>query len=144
MKRRNFFSWLGIGWLSSLLPMAIAACSSQSARSAPNSVTRADGFTPAGTLAALDRTGFLHIKIAGKSVIVLRDSIRKNAVRAIDMTCTHAGCLVDWQAQEQAFECPCHDSRFATDGKVLQSPAQKALRIYPAKLEDKNILVNVN
>ena len=144
MKRRNFFSWLGMGWFASFLPMAIAACSRQTATSAPAPTTRADGFTPVGTMAALAQTGFIQAKIAGKSVIIMGDSTRENAVRAIDLTCTHAGCLVDWQAKEKTFACPCHDSQFAADGKVLEGPAQKALQTYPAKLEGKTILVKVN
>jgi cytochrome b6-f complex iron-sulfur subunit len=144
MKRRNFFSWLGISWLASLFPMAIAACSRQTATSAPAPTTRKDGFTSIGTIDALAQTGFLQAKIAGKSVIVMPDSTRQNALRAIDLTCTHTGCLVDWQAKGKTFECPCHDSQFAADGKVLQGPAQKALQTYPAKLAGKSILVKVN
>jgi cytochrome b6-f complex iron-sulfur subunit len=102
--------------------MAIAA-SRQTATSAPAPTTRKDGFTSIGTIAALAQTGFLQAKIAGKSVIVLPDSTPKNVVRAIDLTCTHADCLVDWQAKGKIFECPCHDSQFAADGKVLQGIA---------------------
>ena len=74
----------------------------------------------------------------------MRDSTRQNALRAIDLTCTHAGCTVDWQTKDKTFACPCHDSQFAADGKVLQGPAQKALQTYIAKLEDQTILVKVN
>jgi cytochrome b6-f complex iron-sulfur subunit len=144
MKRRNFYSWLGMGWLASLFPMAIAACSRQTATSSPIPIPRADGFTSTGTIDALAQTGFIQAKIAGKSVIVIPNPTRKNAIRAIDLTCTHAGCLVDWQAKGKTFDCPCHDSQFASDGKVLQGPAQKALQTYPAKLAGKSILVKVN
>ncbi len=144
MKRRNFSSWLGIGWLASLFPMAIAACSRQTATSSAVPNTRTDGFTSIGTIDALDRAGFLQAKIAGKSVIVIPNPTHKNAMIAIDLTCTHAGCLVDWQAKGKTFDCPCHDSQFASDGKILQGPAQKALQAYPAKLEGKTILVKVN
>ena len=92
MKRRNFFSWLGMGWFASFLPMAIAACSRQTATSSPAPTTRADGFTSIGTMAALAQTGFLQAKIAGKSVIVVRNPTRENAFIALDLTCTHAGC----------------------------------------------------
>jgi cytochrome b6-f complex iron-sulfur subunit len=144
MKRRSFFGWFGMSWLASILPMAIASCSSQKSGSSPNPSSRPNGFIPVGTVAALNQTGFLKTEIAGKSVFILRDKAHKNTFRALNMTCTHAGCLVDWQATDKAFECPCHDSRFASDGKVLQGPAQKALQAYLAKLEGNTIFVNVN
>jgi len=144
MKRRNFFSWLGIGWLASVVPMAIAACSGQKAASSPNPSARADGFVAVGTVAQLDRDGFIKTKITGKSVIVLRNAANRNTFRALNLACTHAGCIVDWQARPKTFECPCHDSRFAADGKVLQGPAQKSLQTYATKLEGNTILVNVS
>jgi Rieske Fe-S protein len=45
---------------------------------------------------------------------------------AIDLTCTHLACTV--KATEQGFACPCHGSRFASDGRVLTGPAPRALR----------------
>ncbi|ACK72996.1 hypothetical protein PCC7424_4634 [Gloeothece citriformis PCC 7424] len=29
MKRREFFGWVGIGWLASFLPLALAGCNRQ-------------------------------------------------------------------------------------------------------------------
>ncbi len=75
--------------LASFLPIAIAACSSQIAKSS----TKADGFIPVRTVAALDKTGFLQTKIAGKSAIVWRDAADKNTFRALNLTCIHAGSL---------------------------------------------------
>ena len=40
---------------------------------------------------------------------------------AFSMACTHAGCLVDI-VSGQTFHCPCHDSRFANDGSVINGP----------------------
>jgi cytochrome b6-f complex iron-sulfur subunit len=59
---------------------------------------------------------------AGRSVAVYRDG---EGVYAVSTICTHLGCVVKPNAE--GFECPCHGSRFATDGTVTRGPAPRAL-----------------
>jgi nitrite reductase/ring-hydroxylating ferredoxin subunit len=58
----------------------------------------------------------------GRSVALFRD---KQGVYAISITCTHLGCIVKPAAT--GFECPCHGSRYALDGKVTKGPAPSPL-----------------
>lgn len=37
--------------------------------------------------------------------------------------CPHSGCIVHWNGTEQCWDCPCHGSHFAADGKTLNAPA---------------------
>ena len=48
-------------------------------------------------------------------------------LHAVSARCTHLGCLVRFNDAELAWECPCHGSRFAVDGSVIQGPANKPL-----------------
>lgn len=47
--------------------------------------------------------------------------------------CTHMGCIVRFNHIEKTWDCPCHGSRFGTDGHVINSPAITGL----GELEDK-------
>lgn len=52
--------------------------------------------------------------------------IRTDAgMAAISNTCTHLGCVVG--TSEIGFACPCHGSRFDSDGTVLGGPAPRPL-----------------
>jgi Rieske Fe-S protein len=45
-------------------------------------------------------------------------------VHARSARCTHLGCIVNFNAAERTWDCPCHGSRFdPVDGSVLEGPA---------------------
>jgi glycine/D-amino acid oxidase-like deaminating enzyme/nitrite reductase/ring-hydroxylating ferredoxin subunit len=44
-------------------------------------------------------------------------------LHAVSAVCTHMGCLVSFNPAERSWDCPCHGSRFAVDGTVLEGPA---------------------
>ncbi|WUB61076.1 FAD-dependent oxidoreductase [Streptomyces sp. NBC_00582] len=66
------------------------------------------------------------VRLGGHPCAVHRDDAGR--LRAVSARRTHLGCLVSFNRAEQAWECPCHGSRFAPDGRVLQGPAVRPLK----------------
>lgn len=60
---------------------------------------------------------------------VYRDE--SGALTAVSARCTHLGCIVNWNSGERSWDCPCHGSRFAPDGTVIEGPAVDALASRP-------------
>lgn len=38
--------------------------------------------------------------------------------------CPHMGCRLEWNPDEDSYDCPCHGSRFGREGRLLDGPAQ--------------------
>ncbi len=55
---------------------------------------------------------------------------------ALDGTCSHLGCMVQWRAEENRFACPCHAASFTRTGEVISGPPPKPLRSLPVKVEN--------
>lgn len=61
---------------------------------------------------------------------ILRPQLAANALAAAANLltptvprCPHMGCALKYNRQEHSWDCPCHGSRFAEDGRVLDGPA---------------------
>ncbi|MDP1920001.1 MAG: FAD-dependent oxidoreductase [Myxococcales bacterium] len=61
------------------------------------------------------------LRVDGRRVAVFRDEA--GALHALSSVCTHLGCGVKFNPAERSWDCPCHGSRFSTDGDVLDGPA---------------------
>ncbi|MGX1886665.1 FAD-dependent oxidoreductase [Streptomyces sp. NPDC055287] len=65
------------------------------------------------------------VRLEGHRCAVYRDE--SGEARIVSARCTHLGCLVQFNDAEKVWECPCHGSRFGTDGAVLHGPATRPL-----------------
>jgi len=65
------------------------------------------------------------VDIEGEKCGVYRDE--NGLISVVSARCTHLGCTVAWNGDEKTWDCPCHGSRFSTDGKVLHGPANTDL-----------------
>ncbi len=136
MDRRTFLSWVGMGWVASSLPVALAACTSNNQSTAQP--PRSDGFVRVGTVAELETGAIVLPNSAIGPVAVVR---YQGVLTAVNPTCTHKGCTVAWQPSGE-YVCPCHQAKFSpTGGVVSQGPTKVPLKVYQAKTEGNEVLV---
>jgi len=65
------------------------------------------------------------------------------SVHALTTACTHMECDVEYARDNDRIECPCHGSKFDTDGKRLKGPAKKPLHNYPVSVSGNEMVVQV-
>ena len=140
MKRREFINWVGLGLIASHLPVALVACSESESTADPANTNSAEELLSVGTVSQLEEAGSLLNEES--KVLVIEDS--EGELIAVNPTCTHQGCIVDWEPQENKFICPCHNAKYAPDGKVLGTPAQSPLSTYQVQEDNGNILVSLS
>ncbi|GAB4073629.1 FAD-dependent oxidoreductase [Barrientosiimonas marina] len=64
-------------------------------------------------------------RVSGKRTGVYKDS--DNQLYAVDTTCKHLGCEVNWNSGDRTWDCPCHGSRYDVTGDVIEGPAKESL-----------------
>lgn len=62
---------------------------------------------------------------------------------ALAARCPHAGCELTWVPEDRQAECPCHGSRFAGDGTVLNPPAVSDVQRYSADASSGSVVVHL-
>jgi glycine/D-amino acid oxidase-like deaminating enzyme/nitrite reductase/ring-hydroxylating ferredoxin subunit len=83
-------------------------------------------FTEGDSLATVGRNEGKILKLKGEKMAVYRDADGNVTKRSA--VCTHMGCIVRWNPAEKTWDCPCHGSRFKTDGAVISGPAETPLK----------------
>ncbi len=156
MDRRTFLQWVGVGAIAQSLPLALMACSpgpetsdtangdtADADNPAIDKSIRPDGFQALGTTTELAAEGSItDLTHAPEAVIIFTDP--NGQLTALNARCPHQGCSVEWDAEAQILNCPCHGSTFTADGTVAQGPAQASLAAFETQVEGELILVKVN
>jgi menaquinol-cytochrome c reductase iron-sulfur subunit len=64
-----------------------------------------------------------------------------NSVVAYGPQCTHLGCAYHWEEGKSQFICPCHNSFFSIDGKLVSGPAPRPLDRYLTKIDGTKLML---
>jgi menaquinol-cytochrome c reductase iron-sulfur subunit len=70
---------------------------------------------------------------------VVKDA--SNQITAFGPQCTHLGCAIHWEDGKGQFLCPCHNSVFDAQGKVVSGPAPRPLDRYETKVEGTQLMI---
>lgn len=57
--------------------------------------------------------------------------------------CTHLGCIVRWEEQNNRFYCPCHQGIFNKQGEVTGGPPPRPLDEYQVELDNNLVFIKV-
>jgi len=80
---------------------------------------------PQDELEDIERNEGRIVEIGSQRMGVYKDMDGK--LHAVKPVCTHMGCSIKWNKDENTWDCTCHGSRFDYKGHVIGGPAQKNL-----------------
>ena len=64
----------------------------------------------------------LHPRLAANAL-----EAAANLLRPASRRCTHLGCALRWNREENSWDCPSHGSRFTAEGGLIENPATRDL-----------------
>ena len=109
-------------------------------------------FVPAADLTQLtigkpEEVVFHRTRVDGWRVLNEKSTawvVRKDDQNVVAFTpqCTHLACAYHWEEKDTKFFCPCHNSVFAIDGKVVSGPAPRPLDRYVTKIDQGKVLIS--
>jgi 3-phenylpropionate/trans-cinnamate dioxygenase ferredoxin subunit len=96
-------------------------------------------------VAAADELGddeALGVRVGEVPIAIIRAG---GALHALHNVCTHQYALLsDGYVEDGCIECPLHQGRFElTNGRAVCAPVTEPVRVYPVKVEDGKILVEL-
>ena len=73
------------------------------------------------------------------AVWIIMDKDKK--FTAFTSICPHLGCGINWDENFEKFICPCHDSFFDIEGRVLSGPSPRGMDTLETEIKDGKIFV---
>jgi len=81
-----------------------------------------------------------EITIQGKPVFVVH---LESGFKVFSGVCTHLGCIVKWEPNNDRFYCPCHKGVFNREGDVMEGPPPRPLDEFVVELDENLVFIQV-
>ncbi len=142
-ERRTFMSnaALGIGWVTLGTGTVISSTLAFNRFMMPNVLEEPDPRVRVGKLQRyleLDPGGVME-DYKPQGIWLIRDGDR---IAALNIICTHLGCIPNWLPNDRKFKCPCHGSGFRPDGVNFEGPTPRPLERFRIFVEDGIVIVD--
>jgi Rieske Fe-S protein len=92
-----------------------------------------------GGSVVVSAAGFKDVHCGKDKVLVFQPS--PGTFLALSASCTHQCCTVRYDAANDEVVCPCHGSRYDTDGTVIHGPAAHSLQQLSVCADDCGVMV---
>ncbi len=66
----------------------------------------------------------------------------EDRIAALNIICTHLGCIPSWLPNDRKFKCPCHGSGFRPNGINFEGPAPRPLERFRISVLDGLVVVD--
>jgi cytochrome b6-f complex iron-sulfur subunit len=136
MDRKEFLASLGISAAFVAYSSCFEGCNvANPVSSAPTNVDFTLDLTAAASSALKTNGGYVY----NNGIIVARTTAGEYV--AVYSVCPHAGATVQYDSRNNRFNCPAHGSNFATNGSLINGPANQGLIKYNTSLNGTSLRV---
>jgi len=66
----------------------------------------------------------------------------EDRIAALNIICTHLGCIPNWLPNDRKFKCPCHGSGYKPNGINFEGPTPRPLERFRLTIEDGILVVD--
>jgi len=134
--------------LGGALSTLLESCGKNPVDSSGGNINRINASLVNGTITlAIDASsplatvgGAALVQYSNSALLVAR--MAQDTFAAVTAICTHQSCTITGY-NNQVYSCPCHGSRFGTDGRVIQGPASSPLRSYQTQFANNQLIITV-
>ncbi len=132
---------LGVGWFAFGVGTAVSIGPAFGRFMMPNVLEEPDPRVRVGKLQKYIemQSGDVNEDYKPQGIWMIREGDR---IVALNIICTHLGCIPNWLPNDRKFKCPCHGSGYKPNGINFEGPTPRPLERFRIFVEDGIVVVD--